>query len=117
MFRLLADENLNNNIFRALLHHKPDLDIVRVQDVNLSGADDPTILEWAAQQGRVLLTHDASTLTYHAYERIRAGKPTPGIFVISQRLPISVILRDIMLIVECNLIDEWERRVTCLPLK
>lgn len=45
MFRLLADENLNNNIFRALLRQKPDLDIVRVQDVNLSGADDPTILE------------------------------------------------------------------------
>jgi predicted nuclease of predicted toxin-antitoxin system len=63
MFRLLADENLNNNIFRALLRQKPDLDIVRVQDVNLSGADDPTILEWAAQQGRALLTHDASTLS------------------------------------------------------
>jgi len=117
MFRLLADENLNNNIFRALLRQKPDLDIVRVQDVNLSGADDPTILEWAAQQGRALLTHDASTLTHHAYERIRTGKPTPGIFVISQKLPISVILEDIMLIVECSTIDEWEGRVTYLPLK
>jgi len=37
MLRLLVDENLNNNIFRALLRQKPDLDIVRVQDVNLSG--------------------------------------------------------------------------------
>ena len=62
MFRLLVDENLNNNIFRALLRQKPDLDIVSAQDVNLSGADDPTIIEWAAQQGRALLTHDASTL-------------------------------------------------------
>ncbi|HKA17799.1 MAG TPA: hypothetical protein VKN18_05735 [Blastocatellia bacterium] len=27
------------------------------------GADDPTVLEWAASEGRVLLTHDVNTLT------------------------------------------------------
>jgi len=50
MLRLAADENFNNDIVRGLLRRKPDLDIVRVQDVGLSGADDPTILEWAAQK-------------------------------------------------------------------
>ena len=61
MLRLAADENFNNNIVRGLLRQRPGLDIVRIQDVGLSGADDPTVLEWAAQEGRVLLTHDAST--------------------------------------------------------
>jgi len=55
MLRLAADENFNNDIVRGLLRRKPDLDIVRVQEVGLSGADDPTILEWTAQEGRVLL--------------------------------------------------------------
>jgi hypothetical protein len=55
MLRLVADENFNNNIVRGLLRREPDLDIVRVQDVGLSGVDDPTVLEWAAQEGRVLL--------------------------------------------------------------
>lgn len=41
---------MNNDIVRGLLRRKPDVDIVRVQDVSLSGADDPTILEWAAQE-------------------------------------------------------------------
>jgi hypothetical protein len=36
------------------LRRKPDLNIVRVQDAGLSGADDPTVLERAAQQGRVI---------------------------------------------------------------
>jgi predicted nuclease of predicted toxin-antitoxin system len=58
---LAADENFNNDIMRGLLPRKPDLDIVRVQDVGFSGADDPTILEWIAQEGRMLLTHDVST--------------------------------------------------------
>jgi len=48
MLLLAADENFNNDIVRGLLRQKPSLDIVRIQDVGLSGADDPTILEWAA---------------------------------------------------------------------
>jgi hypothetical protein len=63
MLQLVADENFNNDIVRGLLRRRPELDIVRLQDVvGLSGADDPTVLEWAAQQGRVLLTHDVSTI-------------------------------------------------------
>jgi hypothetical protein len=46
MLRLVANENLNNDIIRGLLRRQPDLDIVRVQDTELSGADDPTVLEW-----------------------------------------------------------------------
>jgi len=48
MLQLAADENFNNNIVRGLLRRKSDLDIVRVQDIGLSGADDPKILEWVA---------------------------------------------------------------------
>jgi hypothetical protein len=33
--RFLADENLNNHIYRSLLLQRPDLDMVRVQDVGL----------------------------------------------------------------------------------
>ncbi len=62
MLRFVADENFNQNIIRGLLRRKPDIDIVFIQNVGLSGANDPTVLEWAAQEGRVLLTHDVSTI-------------------------------------------------------
>jgi len=35
MLKLAADENFNNDIIRGLLRRKPDLDIVRIQDVGL----------------------------------------------------------------------------------
>ncbi len=73
MLRFVADENFNNNIIRGLLRRQLELDIVRVQDVGLRGADDPNVLEWAAQEGRVLLTHDVATITQYAYERVEAG--------------------------------------------
>ena len=37
MLRLLAGENFNGDVVRALLLRQPDLDIVRVQDVGLAG--------------------------------------------------------------------------------
>jgi predicted nuclease of predicted toxin-antitoxin system len=66
MIRLAADENFNNDIVRGVMRRNPDVDIVRVQDAGLSGADDPTVLEWAAQEGRVLLTNDVATMTKYA---------------------------------------------------
>lgn len=84
MLRLAADENFNNDVVRGVLRRKPSVDIVRIQDMGLSGADDPTVLQWAAQEGRVLLTHDVATITRYAYERIRDGKPMPGVFEVGQ---------------------------------
>ena len=92
MLRLAADENFNADILRGLLRRKPELDIVRVQDVGLSGADDRAVLEWAAEEGRVLLTHDVSTLTRYAYERVEAGNPMPGVFDVSRSVPIGVAI-------------------------
>ncbi len=115
--RWAADENFNNDIIRGLLRRKPDVDIVRVQDVGLSGADDPTILEWAADEGRVLLTHDVSTITRYAYERVEAGKPMPGVFEVSRGIPMGVVIEDLILLTECSLENEWEGQVRYLPLR
>jgi hypothetical protein len=117
MLRLVADENFNNNIVRGLLRRRPELDIVRLQQVGLSGADDPTVLEWAAQQGRVLLTHDVSTITKYAYDRVQVGQPMPGVFEVSRNVPISRAIEDILLLAECSLDGEWEGQVRYLPLR
>ena len=117
MLLLAADENFNNDIVRGLLRRKPELDIVGVQDVGLSGADDPAILAWAAQQGRVLLTHDVSTITRHAYERVQAGKPMPGVFEVSRSLAIGAAIEDILLLAEWSLGGEWDGQLRYLPLR
>lgn len=114
--RFVADENFNNNIIRGLLRRHPDLDIVRIQDAGLSGADDPTVLEWAAQEKRILLTHDVATITRYAYERVEAGLKMPGVFEVSLEVPIGRVIEDILLLVECSLEGEWEGQIRYLPL-
>ncbi len=41
MVPFLTDEDFNGRILRGLLLIHPDLDIIRVQDVDLSGIPDP----------------------------------------------------------------------------
>ena len=117
MLLLAADENFNNDIVRGLLRRKPDLNIIRIQDVGLSGAEDPIVLEWAAKENRVLLTHDVSTITRYAYERVRAGERMPGVFEVSRSVPIGAAIEDILLLAECSLEGEWEGQVRYLPLR
>jgi hypothetical protein len=116
MLLFAADENFNNDIVRGLLRRKPNMNIVLVQEAGLSGADDPTILEWAAREGRVLLTHDVSTITRYAYERIRGGQGMPGVFAVSREIPIAVVIEDILLLADYSLEREWEGQIRYLPL-
>jgi predicted nuclease of predicted toxin-antitoxin system len=98
MLRLAADENFNGDIVRGLLRRNPKLDIVRVQDVGLSGADDPSVLQCAAEQGRIIVTHDISTLAKHAFHRIAAGQPMPGVFEVRSVDPVGQAIDDLILL-------------------
>ena len=117
MLRFAADENFNIHIVNGVLRRLPTADILRLQDASLEGADDAAVLEWAANEGRVLLTHDVNTLAAFAYERIAQGLPMPGVFEVSLTVPINVAIEDILLLAACSLEGEWEGQVNHLPLK
>ncbi len=116
MIRLAADENFNGLILRGLLRRNPNLDILRVQDTEVSEADDPTVLEWAARQGRVLITHDVNTIPRFAYERVLAEKPMPGVFEVSDSLPLGQAIEDLLLLAECSEEGDWEGQILYIPL-
>ena len=117
MLRLAADEDFNNRILRGLIRRQPEIDIVRVQDAGLNAGTDAEVLEWAAVEGRVLLTHDVTTMKKHADERIVAGLPMPGLFEVGQEVPIGQAIEEILLIAECSLEGEWEGQIRFLPLR
>ncbi len=115
MLKLLTDENFDNTIVRGLLRRRPNINIVRVQDVGLSGEDDPTILAWAAKEDRVLLTHDVATITRFAYERVVQGLPMPGVIEVSTDVQIGQVIEDILIVVDCSLEDELKGQIHYLP--
>jgi hypothetical protein len=72
-------------------------------------------LEWAAQEGRVLLTHDVATITRYAYDQVREGQPMPGVLEISTDAPIGRVIEDVLVMVECSQDGELEGQVQYLP--
>lgn len=116
MLRFLADENLHSTIVRGLRRRNSAIDIVRVQEVGLTGIDDEALLAWAANDNRIVLTHDVQTMTKYAYDRVRAGNVMCGVFEIHRTLPISLVIDELLLLAKASSPDEWADQVRYLPL-
>lgn len=116
MLKLVSDENFNGDILRGLFRRRPDLDVVRAQDVGLSATPDPEVLASAASQGRIVLTHDRDTMPRFAYDRVRTGQPMPGLFLVSDLMPVGQAIDELLLAVDCLSAEECKDLVRFFPL-
>ena len=114
--RFAADENFDGRVVRGLLRIVPALDLVRVQDTALAESDDDAVLVWAAQEGRVVLTHDISTMSAAAWARVRAGLPMRGVIEVATDDPIGRAIDEIHLIAMACSPGELDGQVLFLPL-
>jgi hypothetical protein len=116
MLRLVTDEDVHDDIVRGLRRREPALDIARVLDVGLDHTPDPIILEWAATQGRVLITGDLNTMVGFAWGRVREGLPMPGVLALLENVGIGRVIDDILLVAQCFAADEVTNQVVYIPL-
>jgi hypothetical protein len=113
---LLIDENLDQRILRGVRLRLPRLDYVVTQDEPaIAGLADPALLSWAAEQGRILVTHDANTIPRFAYERVDSGLPMPGVIIIPEDLGIGVAIEELCLAAECGEPGDFEGQVRYVP--
>ena len=113
--RFLLDENLPNALFRALRRRASHLDAIRIQDAGLRGASDPDVLEFAASDGRILLSRDKRTLRTFAQTRISEGKLMSGLLIVrprylDRRAGLGLLVEELALIgeaTEATEAEEW----------
>ncbi len=115
--RFAADENFDGRILEGLRARHPDFDVVRIQDTEMAQAPDPELLGWAAREGRILLTHDLSTIPGHFYNRIRAGLPVPGVIEVPRKMPIGQVVHDLELIITAGTSDDFQGKIFYLPIR
>jgi hypothetical protein len=116
MLRLAIDEDVHAAILRGLLRREPLLDVVSVRQAGLAHTPDPIILEWAATEGRILVSADVNTMVGHAADRVAAGNSTPGLLAIKPGTRIGKIIDDILLIAHCASVDDLKSQVLYIPL-
>ena len=115
MLPVLTDENFSHRIVRGLKLRIKNLDLVVAQAAGLCEARDPALLAWAANQGRVVLTHDRQTMTKYAYDRVRSHQPMPGIIVVSDTMPAGEAIEVLTIYIECGTPQDVENLVFFLP--
>ncbi|HJQ25599.1 MAG TPA: DUF5615 family PIN-like protein [Blastocatellia bacterium] len=113
--RFQADADFNQNIVRALRRRQPGIDFQTADDAGLRGLDDLEILAVAAREGRILVTHDRHTMPRHFAEFLTA-EHSPGVFILSQSLPISHAVEELLLVWEASEAEEWSDTIQALPL-
>src|SRR5205085_11238718 len=112
--RLLADNDLKRAIVSGVVRRNGAIDFRLAIDVPLTGLDDYEVLAVAAHEGRVLLSHDVSTMRTH-FERFVQGEHSPGLILIPQDLSIGAAIESILLLCEACETTELANKICLLP--
>lgn len=114
--RFLADHDLNEHIVLGVLRREPAVEFVRVRDVGLSERSDSEVLEYAAGQGLIVVSHDVNTMSAAAVARLDARQRLSGLLMVRQTHPAGVIIDDLIFIWSTSELEEWRDLLCFLPL-
>jgi predicted nuclease of predicted toxin-antitoxin system len=117
--RLLADADLNAagiTWYKAsgAIRRNPELDFKRAEDVPLEGLDDEAVLNVAARDRRILVSHDVTTMPDHFREYTRR-RVSPGVILVPQNLSIGRAIENIIVICEACGEADLENRICLVP--
>ena len=114
--RFLADHDLNEHIVHGVGRREPAVEFLRARDVGLHERSDAEVLEYAADNQLIVISHDVNTMPAEAYVRIRAGAPVVGLLMVKQSEPVGRVLDDLILIWSASEGEEWQNVLAFLPL-
>lgn len=115
MIRFQADADIDYDIVLAVRRRERAVDFASAADSGVAGLGDPEVLEIAAQQDRILITHDRRTMPRHFRDRLDAGKESPGVFIVSQFEPIGPVTEVLMMVWAASDPAEWRNQIRHLP--
>jgi hypothetical protein len=112
--RFQADNDLKFAIVKALRRRGPAIDFASAHEAGLEAVGDPELLERAARDNRVLVSHDRRTMLNHFRNHLAAEKPSAALLVVSQGTPIGLVVEAIVLL--WAVADPTELRDQAYPL-
>jgi hypothetical protein len=115
MIRFLADADLNHAIVKGCRRHEPAMDFLSANEAKLEGVPDPDVLAIAAEQDRILVTHDRQTMPQYFGAFLMSGRWSPGVFLVSQQVPIGEVIEALVLIWAASDLGEWKNRIVNIP--
>ncbi len=112
--RFQADNDLDQRIVVATKRLDAAIDFQTAPAAQLHDLDDEQVLALAAEQGRVLISHDRHTMPAH-FEKFVQTRTSPGVIIVSRRLPIGRAAEWLHLLWAASEAEEYVNAVYSLP--
>lgn len=110
-----ADNDLHEDILRAVKRLQPAIDFQRAPELNLhTGIEDPEVLRLCAEQNRMLVTHDRHTMPDHFIAFIQQ-QVSPGVFIVSRKLSIGKAAEWLVLYWASSEAEEYHNQIIDIP--
>jgi len=116
VIRFLADASLRGAIVRGCRRREPTMDFLSAHEAQPAGVPDPDVLALAAEQARILVSHDYRTMPRHFADFLQAHGSSPGLIFVPQYLPIGEAVEELVLIWGASEPEEWKDRMSQVPL-
>ena len=113
--RFQADADLNAEIVTGVRSREPNIDFQMADEINIRRLRDPEVLALAAQENRILVTHDRRTMPRHFADFI-LHHSSPGVFIIAQTMSVRVAIEELLLVWAASGSEEWRNLIVELPL-
>ena len=116
MIRFMADADLRHAIVRGCLHREPTIDFLWSNNANLEGVPDPEVLAIAAEQGRILISHDLRSMPWHFADFVQARGSSPGVIIVPQYMAVGAAIEVLLTIWGASDAGEWQNWMVKIPL-
>jgi predicted nuclease of predicted toxin-antitoxin system len=113
--RFQADADLNAEIVAGVLRREPSIAFQTADEANLRQVPDPEVLALAAQENRILVTHDRRTMPRYFADFI-LHHSSPGVFIIAQTMSVRAAIEELLLVWAASESEEWRNLIVELPL-
>lgn len=110
-----ADADFNQKIVKAILRKEPSIDFQNALDAKLESLSDLEVLLLAANQKRLLVSHDKTTMPQHFADFVTT-QTSAGLLIVPKTLTILEVVEDILLIWSIETPQDWINRIRYLPI-
>lgn len=105
--RFQADNDFDRRVVAGLLRQEPAIDFQTAQQARLDGVPDPIVLRRAADEGRVVVTHDVTTMGVHFRQMVTSGMHSSGLITMPQGTPIGRAIDGLLHVWLNDTAEEW----------
>ncbi len=113
--RFQADADLNADIVTGLLRRERGIGFQTAEVAGLHGLADPVVLLRAAQEKRLLVSHERKTMPKH-FAAFISTHTSSGLLIVPQRLSVQHAIEELLMIWVASEAEEWVNRIAHLPL-